>query len=106
MIPGTYPDSPNMGINLKKYQFENLTDDLLDTIKNDILYQVNIYIPEMLLIDIDLIKKFNNNTKTEDTIQINIKVESIFNADKIDVISYFLQQNFLKNEILTILNNK
>ena len=43
--PGTYPDTPEMGINIAKYQFEFLTTDTLNDIQTAITEQVNRYIP-------------------------------------------------------------
>ena len=60
--PGTYPDSPEMGINIAKYQFELLTPDLLNKIQADISKQVNQYIPSNNIQKIAVFE--NTNTKT------------------------------------------
>lgn len=60
--PGTYPDSPEMGINISKYQFELLTPDILSSIQNDINTQVNRYIPSNNIQKIAVFQ--NNNSKT------------------------------------------
>jgi phage baseplate assembly protein W len=42
--PGERID-PNYGVGLKRYIFENITDDTLDNIKNSILSQIKKYLP-------------------------------------------------------------
>lgn len=43
--PGTYADTPELGIDIAKYQFELLTDEVLLKIQGEILKQVDKYIP-------------------------------------------------------------
>lgn len=45
LIPGTYPNNPNMGVNIGKYEFELVTGQELAQIKDDIQTQINLYIP-------------------------------------------------------------
>lgn len=44
-VPGTYPDTPNMGINIAQYQFEFLDNNLIQTIQRHVKEQVDTYIP-------------------------------------------------------------
>lgn len=43
--PGTYPDTPDLGIDIAKYQFDLLTDETLLKIQGEISRQVEKYIP-------------------------------------------------------------
>jgi hypothetical protein len=45
IVPGTYPTSPEMGINIKQYEFEILTDDELRRIQQHVQEQIDVYIP-------------------------------------------------------------
>ena len=65
--PGTYPDSPEMGINIAKYQFELLTTDMLSTIQSDISRQINTYIPTN---GIQKIAVFQNNNARTNTVEL------------------------------------
>jgi phage baseplate assembly protein W len=44
-VPGTYPDTPEMGVNIKQYEFELLHDDELMKIQEHILEQVERFVP-------------------------------------------------------------
>lgn len=46
LIPGTYPDTPEMGINIKQYQFEYLTETDLQRIREKIVDQIKTYLPD------------------------------------------------------------
>ena len=43
--PGTYPDMPNLGINLAQYQFEFLDESTMQKIQRHIKQQIDLYIP-------------------------------------------------------------
>jgi len=61
--PGTYPDSPDMGVHIGKYQFEYLDNSTLSKIEYEIRQQIEIYIPNH---DINYIyvDTFYNESKT------------------------------------------
>ncbi len=44
MEPGTYPNHPEMGINLPKYQFDQLTTDTIMTMEKEIMVGINKWI--------------------------------------------------------------
>ena len=60
MKKGTYPTSPNMGVEIQKYKFEFIDDKLFD-IQKEINDQIKMYIPELLLDEI-IIKKIEDKT--------------------------------------------
>jgi hypothetical protein len=45
IVPGTYPDTPNMGINIKQYQFEYMSEKDIRKIEQHIMDQIETYIP-------------------------------------------------------------
>jgi hypothetical protein len=45
IVPGTYPSAPEMGINIRQYQFELLYDQELRNIQHNIQDQIDTYIP-------------------------------------------------------------
>ena len=46
--PGTYPNSPDMGVNINKYSFELMDDELTSQLEDDIRNQINTYLPNNL----------------------------------------------------------
>ena len=54
-VPGTYPDTPNMGINIAQYQFEFLDKTTKKKIQRHIKEQIDTYIPnnniEKIIVD-------------------------------------------------------
>lgn len=52
--PGTYPNSPEMGINIKKYQFELIDEQRKDEIRNEIVDQVRTYVLTSVMVDLSL----------------------------------------------------
>jgi tartrate dehydratase alpha subunit/fumarate hydratase class I-like protein len=56
---GTYPDCPDMGIEIQKYQFELLNDKTIDKITEDVQSQIDTYIESNLIRDL-LVKKISN----------------------------------------------
>ena len=45
--PGNFPETPKMGINIEKYQFDLLDNQTINDIKNDMGYQISKYIPDL-----------------------------------------------------------
>lgn len=45
-IPGTYPDHPNMGINIDQYMFDFLDDETCTKIQDHIKRQTDEYMPD------------------------------------------------------------
>ena len=45
--PGNYPETPSLGINIEKYQFDLLDDQTITDIKNDMGHQIIKYIPDL-----------------------------------------------------------
>jgi len=104
MVPGTYPDTPLMGVNLKKYQFNFLTDTTISNITSEIKQQVAIYLPNLNLINLELKKVLNEKTAMYDTLMIGIKVQALGNDDLVDLFVQFTQDSET-NEILILLNS-
>jgi hypothetical protein len=66
IVPGTYPDTPEMGINIKQYQFEHLREQELRRIQQNIQEQVDTYIPTTQIAEVvcqmfvDPVTRLNN----------------------------------------------
>lgn len=52
--PGTYPNSPEMGINIKKYQFELIDEQRKDEIRDEIIDQIRKYIMSSAIVQLSL----------------------------------------------------
>jgi len=61
LVPGTYPDCPEMGIAIQDYQFEILDDNMISKIRTKITDQINKYLPSITVRNI-IVKKFNNDS--------------------------------------------
>jgi len=61
LVPGTYPDCPEMGIAIQDYQFEILDDQMISKIRTHITEQVNKYLPSITIRNI-IVKKFENDS--------------------------------------------
>tara|TARA_Y100000593_G_C4195738_1_gene279214 strand:+ start:136 stop:588 length:453 start_codon:yes stop_codon:yes gene_type:complete len=69
---------PNIGLNLKRYLFEPFTEDLQDTIKNEILTTFNVWLPFVQIKDIKI-----NMSNIDDTIGKNsMNINILFNITK------------------------
>jgi phage baseplate assembly protein W len=53
--------NPNFGCDLKKFLFEGITDNNVDTLRNDILSSISLYIPEITITNITLSPNIDNN---------------------------------------------
>lgn len=52
MKPGTFPSSPDMGINISSYKFELMNSEVTAKIQSKIESQVEQYLPELHITDI------------------------------------------------------
>lgn len=46
LVPGTYPSAPHMGIDIRSYLFDVLSDVLLEDLRELIRSQMELYIPD------------------------------------------------------------
>ena len=67
--PGTYPDTPELGINIASYQFEFLNSETITKIQNKITEQINLYIPSN---NIDKVLVMKNNNRLTGKIELII----------------------------------
>lgn len=87
--PGERVFKPNFGVGLRNYLFENFTD--VDTLEDRIKNQVNIYVPQVELTNVKIIKDPNSHNlkisifyqiianKETDAIQINFSPDNGLN---------------------------
>lgn len=86
--PGTYPNSPEMGIDIQQYSFDIMDDELLSDIENDIRTQMSIYLPGNIDIDI-FVEMIQPNDSLKKILGIAFRV----NADENDVTQFFIFVN-------------
>ena len=53
--------NPNFGCGLKSFLFEGITDNNVETLRNDILSNVSLYVPEVTITNITLSPNIDNN---------------------------------------------
>lgn len=58
-----YPDDPDYGINLKKYQFKNINDNLKQKISNDLTNKINKYFMNQVILSSINIAEITNGIK-------------------------------------------
>ena len=63
---------PNLGIELKRYLFEPITDDITLTIQNDILDVLSFWLPFVEVRDIQVTSNINDDSINGNTIRIKI----------------------------------
>lgn len=89
--PGTYPNSPEMGINIQKYQFELMTKDFEGTLQSKITEQIDTYISSSSIRQI-LVKTLVKDSKK--TIGIGFRValpnNKISESDENDESQFFI----------------
>jgi len=54
--------NPEFGADLKRVLFEGITDDITEIISNLIRSNVSIFIPEVTIVNVDVVKKEDTNT--------------------------------------------
>ena len=74
--------NPEFGADLKTVIFEGITDGIIDDINDLIVTNVNIFVPEVTITDINLVKYEDNNT-INITVQYRINISG--KADQITV---------------------
>jgi hypothetical protein len=78
--PGNFPFDPELGVNIKKYQFDILDDETLSNIKNDINKQITKYIPSLDNINIIVSKVNGDNNMT----YLGILIEASLNGKNVN----------------------
>lgn len=74
--PGTYPDSPNMGIAIQNYEFELLNDTTITKIRKKITDQISTYLSNITLRDLVVKNISNNNIKNALGIGFAVSINS------------------------------
>jgi phage baseplate assembly protein W len=67
--------NPNFGTNLKRFLFEGITNENIDTLKNNILNSISIYIPEITVSGITIEPDTDYNT-------INLTIDYYLNISQ------------------------
>tara|TARA_Y100000593_G_C4144624_1_gene253997 strand:+ start:27 stop:464 length:438 start_codon:yes stop_codon:yes gene_type:complete len=67
---------PTLGLNLKKYLFEQYTNDLEDIIKNEIVESFNFWLPFVQIINLNIIMDDTEKNTMNITVDFNINKNS------------------------------
>lgn len=105
MEPNTYPDEPDMGINVKSYTFSQMNEINLSDLVERVKAQCDLYLPNFNLIDIEFTKIFNPKTNDYTDLGITLQIQKL-NQNNINQFYLVLQQEETSNNILQILVNK
>ena len=70
---------PSMGLNLKKYLFEQLDDDLIIAIENDIYQTFKFWLPFVNIVDLQITMGGDNDIGRN---QLNISLTFSINQDQ------------------------
>tara|TARA_Y100000593_G_scaffold92908_1_gene185993 strand:+ start:799 stop:1242 length:444 start_codon:yes stop_codon:yes gene_type:complete len=77
---------PNLGMNLKKYLFEPLNDDLIIEIENDIVQTFQFWLPFVNILDLD-IRSNENDGYGGHTISVTLKFSIKQNQNFFDTVN-------------------
>ena len=78
---------PNIGLNLKRYLFENFTEELQDIIKNEILTTFKFWLPFVQIQDIKINMNNINDSIGKNTMDISLSFNITKNPDTLESIS-------------------
>ena len=92
--PGNYPFTPNLGMDIGKYQFSLLDDDSLSSIKTELLHQINTYIPTISSLNIVVGRVADNENA------IGIYVSAMDNGEQLETNFVVLQDH----ELISVFN--
>lgn len=79
--PGNYPNSPEMGINIKQYQFEFLDNSTISEIEANINEQIQTYLADSIIGYVEIKKLTTEEETIKRTIIIAITVSSSKGSD-------------------------
>ena len=80
--PGNFPFTPDLGADIGQYQFELLDDYTLSDIKNNILNQINKFIPAIDNVSVS-VDKVESEVQGEPANAIGISVSALENGESI-----------------------
>ena len=85
---GTYPSIPDLGIGIQSYRFEDMDILMAGDLKNEIVRQINTYIPTIPLEDINIYKLPYNG-------DFVLYVDISFTSVKVKKVTFaYLQRNY------------
>lgn len=92
--PGNFPLTPNLGMDIGKYQFSLLDEHTISAIKTDLLQQINTYIPTISSLNV-VVDKVEDNENA-----IGIYISAMDNGEQVESNFVLLQDH----EIINIFN--
>ncbi len=92
--PGNYPFTPNLGLDIGKYQFALLDEHTLSTIKTELLQQINTYIPTISALNV-IVGKVEDNENA-----IGIYISAMDNGEQLETNFVVIQDH----EVVSVFN--
>lgn len=80
--PGNFPFTPDLGVDIQRFQFELLDDYTLSDIKNQIMTQINKFIPTIDNVNVS-VSKVEDNTLGEYSTGLGISVSAVYQGEGI-----------------------
>lgn len=76
-------ENPNFGTNIRKFLFENYSDNIKDRITEDIIASVNLYLPEVIIDNININEK--NIEYNSLNIEIIYRIKNLNSTDTLNI---------------------
>lgn len=80
--PGNFPFTPELGMNIQKYQFDIFDEYTLSDIKTELLYQINKFVPGVDNVAISVDKVEIDNIESHDN-ALGISVSAIYSGENV-----------------------
>ena len=95
MNPGTMPNDPKMGVGVRKYNFEYANTETIYKLRNDILEQMELYLPIEKNYDINVFIEADEDSLYHNKKVIYIKFDILYknNKNKTFIIAYKNPEN-------------
>jgi len=91
--PGNFPFHPNLGMNIKKYQFDILDDITLRKIETELKQSIATYMPSLNGINVNVLS-INKNGQNYLCISVDVNV-----SDKAYTVNFLLTQDTETHEV-------
>lgn len=94
MDPGTMPNDPKMGVGIRKYKFEYANTDTIYKLRNNILEQMELYLPIEKNYNIDVLIQIDKDSlDNKKVIYVKFDIYYKNNENKTFIIEYKNSEN-------------
>jgi len=94
MDPGTMPNDPKMGVGIRKYKFEYANTETIYKLRNDILEQMEMYLPIEKTYNIDVVIEIDEDSlDSKKVIYVKFDITYKENLNKTFIIAYKNSEN-------------